>query len=104
MRVKYLGNTFNIKLRTEKQQQYNQHMIPKIPVDTSKLCLSPMPGTLISVAVNVGDEVQAGQELAVVEAMKMQNILRAEKKGVVKAIAAGDGDILAIDQLIVEFE
>ena len=64
-----------------------------------------MPGTLISLAVEVGDEVEAGQELAVVEAMKMQNILRAEKKGVVKALLhTTPGAKLDVDELILEFE
>ena len=79
-------------------------MIPKEEADLSKMILSPMPGTLISVAVAEGDEVAAGQEIAVVEAMKMQNVLRAEKKGVVKSINADTGGALDVDQVIVEFE
>eukprot|EP00750_Incisomonas_marina_P029119 INCI705.2.p2 GENE.INCI705.2~~INCI705.2.p2 ORF type:complete len:741 (-),score=155.57 INCI705.2:2970-5192(-) len=104
VKLKFLGNTYNLSVRTEKQQQYSKFMIPKVPVDTSKFCMTPMPGTLISLSVNVGDTVESGQEIAVVEAMKMQNILRAEKKGTVKAILADAGAVLSLDEVIVEFD
>ena len=63
-----------------------------------------MPGLVVRVDVGVGDEVQEGQALAVVEAMKMENILRAEKRAVVKAVKAAPGDSLAVDEVILEFE
>jgi propionyl-CoA carboxylase alpha chain len=63
-----------------------------------------MPGLLVSVAVAVGQEVKAGEELAVVEAMKMENVLRAERDGVIKELHAAAGDSLAVDQAILEFE
>jgi len=72
--------------------------------DTSRLLLSPMPGLLSSVAVRQGQEVKAGEPLAVVEAMKMENILRAERDGRVALIRASPGDSLAVDQVILEFE
>jgi propionyl-CoA carboxylase alpha chain len=72
--------------------------------DTSRLLLSPMPGLLSSVAVSQGQEVKAGEPLAVVEAMKMENILRAERDGRVARIRANPGDSLAVDQVILEFE
>ncbi len=72
--------------------------------DTSKFLLSPMPGLLISLSVEEGQEVRAGEELAVIEAMKMENVLRAEQDGVVAAIKAGPGDIRAVDQVILEFK
>jgi propionyl-CoA carboxylase alpha chain len=72
--------------------------------DTSRLLLSPMPGLLSSVAVRQGQEVKAGEPLAVVEAMKMENILRAERDGRVARIRANPGDSLAVDQVILEFE
>ena len=72
--------------------------------DTSKYLLSPMPGLLISLSVEEGQEVKAGEELAVIEAMKMENVLRAERDGVVAAIKAGPGDSLAVDQVILEYE
>jgi propionyl-CoA carboxylase alpha chain len=76
----------------------------KTPPDLSKFLLSPMPGLLVSVAVTEGQDVKAGEELAVVEAMKMENVLRAERDGKVKKIAAAPRESLAVDQVIIEFE
>ena len=82
--------------------------LDKMPVkeaaDMSRFLLSPMPGLLTSVAVAVGEPVKAGQELAVIEAMKMENVMRAERDGVVAGIHAAAGDSLAVDQAILEFE
>ena len=80
------------------------HMIEKIPPDLSKYLICPMPGLLVSLNVGEGDAVEAGQPLAVVEAMKMENILRAEKSGVVKQVNAKAGDSLAVDAIILEME
>ena len=77
---------------------------PKPPAKPSYHLLSPMPGLLVSVAVEAGQEVKSGEPLAVVEAMKMENVLRAERDGRVARIAAKPGDSLAVDQLILEFE
>jgi len=76
----------------------------KLPPDTSKYLLCPMPGLVVSVDVKEGEEVKAGQALAVVEAMKMENILRAERDGVVSVLRAVPGDSLAVDEIILEFE
>jgi propionyl-CoA carboxylase alpha chain len=84
--------------------RHAHHMIEKVPPDLSKFLLSPMPGLLVSLNVAVGDKVEAGQPLAVVEAMKMENILRAGKSGVVKAVEAAKGESLAVDQVILELE
>jgi propionyl-CoA carboxylase alpha chain len=75
----------------------------KAPADLSRFLLSPMPGLLVSVAVAVGQEVKAGEVLAVVEAMKMENVLRAERDGTVGKLHAKPGDSLAVDQNILEF-
>ncbi len=83
---------------------YAQHMITKIPPDLSKFLLCPMPGLLMRLDVAAGDKVEAGQPLAVVEAMKMENILRAEKAGTVKSVNAAPGDSLAVDAIILEME
>ncbi len=83
---------------------YAAHMIEKVAPDLSKFLICPMPGLLVRLDVAAGDRVEAGQALAVVEAMKMENILRAEKTGVVKAVAAKTGDSLAVDQVILELE
>ena len=80
------------------------HMIEKIPPDLSKFLICPMPGLLVALHVGEGDKVEAGQPLATVEAMKMENILRAEKTGVVKTVNAGQGDSLAVDAVILEME
>jgi propionyl-CoA carboxylase alpha chain len=81
-----------------------KHMIDKPPPDLSRLLLAPMPGLLTKLDVAVGDKVEPGQPVAVMEAMKMENILRAPKAATVKATPAKAGDSLAVDQVIVEFE
>lgn len=81
-----------------------RHMIEKIPPDLSKFLICPMPGLLVALHVGEGDKVEAGQPLATVEAMKMENILRAEKSGVVKSVNAAQGDSLAVDAVILEME
>lgn len=84
--------------------ELHAHMPEKVEVDTSKFLLCPMPGLVVSLAVEEGDKVQAGQALAVVEAMKMENILRAEKDATVVKVACAPGDSLAVDAVILEFE
>ena len=81
-----------------------EHMIEKIPPDLSKYLICPMPGLLVSLNVKEGDKVEAGQPLAVVEAMKMENILRAEKSATVKKVNAKAGESLAVDAIILELE
>jgi len=81
-----------------------QHMIEKVPPDLSKFLICPMPGLLVALHVGEGDKVEAGQPLAVVEAMKMENILRAEKAATVKKVNAKAGDSLAVDAIILELE
>jgi propionyl-CoA carboxylase alpha chain len=79
-------------------------MPEKLAPDLSKFLLSPMPGLLREVAVTVGQEVKAGEKLAVIEAMKMENILKAEQDCKVKKISAAAGESLMVDQVIIEFE
>jgi propionyl-CoA carboxylase alpha chain len=79
-------------------------MLVKQAPDMSRFLLSPMPGLLVSLAVAAGSEIKAGQELAVVEAMKMENVLRAERDGRVQTLHAKPGDSLAVDQAILELE
>ncbi len=83
---------------------YARHLIEKVPPDLSRFLLCPMPGLLMRLDVGAGDKVEAGQPLAVVEAMKMENILRAEKAGTVKSVNAAPGDSLAVDAVILEME
>jgi propionyl-CoA carboxylase alpha chain len=98
------GVTMDIRVQSERAAELYKLMPEKVAPDTSKLLLCPMPGLVVSIAVEEGDEVKAGQALAVVEAMKMENILRAEKDGIVKAVNAAAGDSLAVDAVILEFE
>ncbi|TWB12230.1 biotin carboxyl carrier protein /biotin carboxylase [Nitrospirillum amazonense] len=98
------GAELEVQVLTARAAEFAALMPIKAKPDMSKFLLSPMPGLLVTVAVAVGDEVKAGQELAVVEAMKMENILRAESDGIVKKIAAEKGTSLAVDQIIIEFE
>ena len=79
-------------------------MPAKQPPDLSRFLLAPMPGLLVDVAVAVGQQVRAGERLAVIEAMKMENVLIAQRDAVVKKVSAGKGDSLAVDQIILEFE
>ncbi len=81
-----------------------RHMLDKVPPDHSRHLLSPMPGLLTQLHVKLGDKVEAGQPLAVVEAMKMENILRAPKTATVSRVAAAAGESLAVDAVILEFE
>ncbi|MDK4807560.1 MAG: acetyl/propionyl/methylcrotonyl-CoA carboxylase subunit alpha [Novosphingobium aromaticivorans] len=83
---------------------YARHMIEKIPPDLSRFLICPMPGLLVALHVGEGDAVEAGQPLAVVEAMKMENILRAQKAGRVKTVKAKAGESLAVDAVILEME
>lgn len=76
----------------------------KVAADTSKLIQSPMPGLVVSIPVEVGQEVKSGETVAIIEAMKMQNILKAERDGVVKAVSAKAGDPVAADDVLVEFQ
>ena len=98
------GSEFDVRVFTPRTAELNGHMLEKEPPDLSKFLLSPMPGLLVGLRVNVGDEVKVGEELAVVEAMKMENSLKALANGVVKEIRAEVGDSLKVDQPIIEFE
>jgi propionyl-CoA carboxylase alpha chain len=76
----------------------------KEAADSSRYLLSPMPGRVVSIAVAKGDDVKAGQPLAVIDAMKMENVLRAHRDGCIAKIVVGVGDSLGTDQVILEFE
>jgi len=103
-RIRNRGADLKVHVRSPRQAELALHMIEKLPPDTSKMLLCPMPGLIVKVDVEVGQEVQEGQALCTVEAMKMENILRAERKGVVSKINAAAGDSLAVDDIIMEFE
>jgi propionyl-CoA carboxylase alpha chain len=98
------GASHRVRVLTPRAAELAKFMIPKVAPDMSKYLLCPMPGLVVSIAVKEGDKVEAGQQLATVEAMKMENILRAEKSGVVGKVLAKAGESLAVDAVILEFE
>ena len=103
-RVRFRGADLKVLVKTSKQVQMSLLMLEKKEADTSKSLLCPMPGLVTSIDVSEGDEFEQGQTLCTVEAMKMENMLKAEKKGVVKTILARANQSISVDQLIMEFE
>ncbi|MES2843793.1 MAG: acetyl/propionyl/methylcrotonyl-CoA carboxylase subunit alpha [Pseudomonadota bacterium] len=103
-RVRLRGADLKCHVRTPRQAELANLMPEKLPPDTSRFLLCPMPGMIVKIAVEEGEEVQEGQALATVEAMKMENILKAERRGVVKKITAVAGFSLKVDEIIMEFE
>jgi propionyl-CoA carboxylase alpha chain len=93
-----------VKVMNSRIAELSDLMPEKLPADTSKFLLCPMPGLMVSIMVSEGDIIEEGQSLAMVEAMKMENVLRAEKPGKVSKISVAEGDSLAVDEIIMEFE
>lgn len=93
-----------VKVMNSRIAELSDLMPDKLPTDTSKFLLCPMPGLMVSIMVSEGDIIEEGQSLAMVEAMKMENVLRAEKPGKVSKISVAEGDSLAVDEIIMEFE
>ena len=102
-RLIHEGGQAEALVLTPRQAELYALMPVKAAPDTSKFLLSPMPGLLASVAVSEGQEIKTGEVLAVVEAMKMENVLRATRDGTVKTLHAAAGDSLRVDQKIIEF-
>jgi propionyl-CoA carboxylase alpha chain len=103
-RVQHAGRLSNVTILTPRAAELFKHMPVKVAPDMSKFLLSPMPGLLVSLSVKEGDSVSAGEQLAVVEAMKMENTLHAERDGVVAKIYYEPGTTLAVDDKILELE
>jgi propionyl-CoA carboxylase alpha chain len=103
-RLSYRGAQIDAWVHTPHAAELSTHMLEKVPPDLSKFLLSPMPGLLVRLAVKAGQEVKAGEELCVVEAMKMENSLRAVEDVKVKKVLTEQGQSLAVDQPILEFE
>jgi propionyl-CoA carboxylase alpha chain len=103
-RLRWHGIDMVVRVMTPRIFELSGHMPVKQAADTSKQLLCPMPGVITQVLVKAGDAVEAGQSLATVEAMKMENVLKAERKSVVKAVHATAGQSLAVDEVIMEFE
>ena len=102
-RLSHGGVEIQALVRTREAAEFAARVPPKAPPDTSKFLLSPMPGLIVSVAVAPGERVKAGQELAVLEAMKMENVLRAERDAVVEHIGVEPGATVAADQVLIAF-
>ncbi len=103
-RITTRGRSFRALVLPARLAPHAAHMLEKVPPDTSRLLLCPMPGLLIALHVRAGDAVEAGQPLATVEAMKMENILRAQRSGIVTRINATEGETLMLDAVILELE
>ena len=103
-RLTHRGVVRRVQVMSPRAAELLALMPQKKPPDTSRLLLSPMPGLLASIAVEPGQEVKAGEALAIVEAMKMENVLRAERDGRISTIRAKPGDSVAVDEVILEFE
>ena len=104
LQVQHNGTRIEALVMSPRMAELHQLMPYKAPPDLSRFVLSPMPGLLVDVAVSVGQKVQAGERVAVIEAMKMENVLFAAQDGVVKKVVAAKGESLTVDQMIVEFE
>ena len=102
--IRNRGAGLKVHVRTPRQAALAELMPEKLPPDTSKLLLCPMPGMLVKLDVEAGQQVEEGQALCSVEAMKMENILRAERRGIVAKINVDAGSSLAVDDVIMEFE
>lgn len=103
-RLDWQGFSVIARVMTPRTAELDALMPEKLPPDTSRLLLCPMPGLVVSIAVTEGQEVKAGEQLAIVEAMKMENVLRAERDCVISSIKTKPGDSLAVDAVIMEFE
>ncbi|MEM9228934.1 MAG: acetyl/propionyl/methylcrotonyl-CoA carboxylase subunit alpha [Pseudomonadota bacterium] len=103
-RIRYRGADLEVHVYSERHAELAALMPEKLPPDTSKMLLCPMPGLVVGLAVAEGDEVQEGQALCTVEAMKMENVLRAEKRAKVSRIHAAAGQSLSVDEIIMEFD
>lgn len=102
-KIRHRAATAHVLVLTERSAELHEKLPPKQAADTSKMVLSPMPGLVVALDVSVGREVRSGEQVAIIEAMKMQNIIRAERDGVVKAVNAKAGDSVAADEVLVEF-
>ncbi len=103
-RIGYRGSDMVVKVMSPRIAELSKLMLEKAPPDTSRYLLCPMPGLVVSLQVSAGMQVEEGQAIAIVEAMKMENVLRAEKAAIVKSVPVKEGDSLAADDIIVEFE
>lgn len=102
--IQFMGTEFTMEIRTPREQFLNQYMPHTPPADHSKELIAPMPGSIVSISVKEGDIVKAGQELVIMEAMKMQNVLKANDNFRVKKVNIKAGDVVSNEQVMIEFE
>ncbi len=101
--IRHRATTQHVLVLTPRSAELHERLPPKKAADTSRMVVSPMPGLVVTLDVAVGQQIRSGEAVAVIEAMKMQNIIRAERDGVVKAVNAQAGDSVAADEVLVEF-
>jgi propionyl-CoA carboxylase alpha chain len=101
--IRHRATTLSVLVLTPRSAELHEKLPPKKAADTSKMILSPMPGLVVTLDVTEGQSVRTGEQVAIIEAMKMQNIIRAERDGVVKTVSAKAGDSVAADEVLVEF-
>ena len=101
--IRHRATTLSVLVLTPRSAELHEKLPPKKAADTSKMILSPMPGLVVTLDVELGQSVRSGEQVAIVEAMKMQNIIRAERDGVVKSVGAKAGDSVAADEVLIEF-
>jgi len=100
----YAGATREQRIFTEAEYAANKYMAPPKVIDYGSMIQSPMPGKIVSVSVEAGDKIMDGQEVCVIEAMKMQNLIKSEREGVVKSVSIIAGESVDVDQVMIEFE
>jgi propionyl-CoA carboxylase alpha chain len=101
--IRHRAAKAKVLVLTPRSAELHEKLPEKKAADTSKMIISPMPGLVVSMDVTLGQEVKEGEVVCVIEAMKMQNIIRAERDGVVKTVSAKGGDSVAADEVLVEF-
>ena len=101
--IRHRASTLHVLVLTPRSAELHERLPPRMAPDTSKTVLSPMPGLVVTLDVTVGQQVRTGEAVAVIEAMKMQNIIRAERDGVIKTVGVKPGDSVAADEVLVEF-
>lgn len=98
------GNSVDMRIFSEDQYKYKQYMPIPTKIDYAKSIMSPMPGAIVEVYVQPGDAVVAGQPLCIIEAMKMQNIIKSEIEGKISEVNVKAGDSVAVDELLIQLE
>jgi len=102
--VQCKGHQYRVDIRTPEEEAIFQKLPKPVKLDVTKMLLAPMPGTVVSIPIKVGQQVVVGQEVCVIEAMKMQSVFTAQKDGIIKGVYVPEGKMVAADELIYELE